>query len=344
MESTFYDIEHTSGQKAGEQRSSLAIRTLAAAILQTTVLDRQVYIDQNRPTFYVRIRALVEMDRLNDAIRHLYHKDLQTSRALQLRSENTQLRNEVAQLRRSSHPNPRENFIQIETPEKLREAARLSSTWPSKIDLTTRAIAANPRDHVAYAMRGHSFLGLARTDGSITQADRLRFLNLARSDFSMSLSVNATNTWALFGLGEMFVEMDQYEAAVDAYWRLLQVDPLFDLGRQRMLAAAVALARARIDQARWPLALPPLDLLLGEEPRPTWVPQQAEAYLMRSLVHTALRQPDLAAKDLTTLLEHVPDHGDALYRRGRLYQQVGAEDSAQQDLARACRLGIRKAC
>lgn len=342
IESAFYDVEHSGGRKSADQRSSLTIRTLAAAILHTTVLDREVHIEQGRPALYVRIRTIIETDRLNDAIRHLYHQDLQLSQSVQLQHENAQLKDEVAHLRHVQFARRGVNFIQIESPERLRQAALLSSTWSNKIDLTTRAITVNPRDHIAYAMRGHALLGMART--TITRTDRTRLLNLAHSDFSMSLSVNAAHSWALFGLGEMFALSDQYEAAVDAYWRLLQVDPLFDLGRQRMLAAAVALAHTRINQAQWPLALPPLNLLLGEEPLPTWVAQQAEAYLLRSQIFTALRQPALAEKDLTTLLKFAPDHRDALYRRGRLYEQVGAGDFGRKDLAQACRLGVREAC
>ena len=61
LESTFLDVEKTAGEKSF-QTSSLEIRTIAAAVTKTEVLESRRSFDNDRPSFYVRIRAVVDLD------------------------------------------------------------------------------------------------------------------------------------------------------------------------------------------------------------------------------------------------------------------------------------------
>src|SRR3982751_4712162 len=67
LESTFLDYEKAA-KGEHEQTSSLRIRTLAAAITRTDILESRRSFQHDRPVFFVRIRALVNLDSLKDAI------------------------------------------------------------------------------------------------------------------------------------------------------------------------------------------------------------------------------------------------------------------------------------
>src|SRR5262245_34277885 len=70
LESTFHDVEKESGGRTS-QTSSLEIRTIAAAITQTEILESGRTFENDRPVFFVRIRATVNLDSLADAIKRL---------------------------------------------------------------------------------------------------------------------------------------------------------------------------------------------------------------------------------------------------------------------------------
>ncbi|MEP6934899.1 MAG: hypothetical protein ABI988_13325 [Nitrospirota bacterium] len=56
LETTFHDVEKESGGRS-TQTSSLEIRTIAAAITETEILESRCSFELNRPVFFVRIRA-----------------------------------------------------------------------------------------------------------------------------------------------------------------------------------------------------------------------------------------------------------------------------------------------
>src|SRR6185295_20221858 len=70
LESTFLDVEKESGGKS-TQTSSLEIRTIAAAITETEILESRRSFELDRPVFFVRIRATVNLSSLAEAIRRL---------------------------------------------------------------------------------------------------------------------------------------------------------------------------------------------------------------------------------------------------------------------------------
>ena len=68
LESTFHDVEKASGEKT-TQASSLEIRTIAAAITETEILESRRSFEHDRPVFHMRIRATVDIGSLAEAIR-----------------------------------------------------------------------------------------------------------------------------------------------------------------------------------------------------------------------------------------------------------------------------------
>ena len=68
LESSFHDYEAVRNGTS-TQISSLEIRTLAAAITKTDILESRRSFENDRPVFTIRIRAVVNLDQLQDAIR-----------------------------------------------------------------------------------------------------------------------------------------------------------------------------------------------------------------------------------------------------------------------------------
>ena len=99
LESTFHDVEKESGGRTS-QTSSLEIRTIAAAITQTEILESGRTFDNDRPVFFVRIRATVNLDSLADAIKRLKSDEQLARHFRQLQQENYELRAQLQELAR----------------------------------------------------------------------------------------------------------------------------------------------------------------------------------------------------------------------------------------------------
>jgi hypothetical protein len=66
LESTFYDVEQESYGRT-TRNTSLEIRTIAAAITETEILDSRRSFENERPVFFIRIRASVDLHNLAEA-------------------------------------------------------------------------------------------------------------------------------------------------------------------------------------------------------------------------------------------------------------------------------------
>ena len=90
LESTFHDVEKESGGRS-TQTSSLEIRTIAAAITETEILESRRSFELDRPVFFVRIRATVNLSGLAEAIRRLQSDQQLAQHFRRLQQENHQV-------------------------------------------------------------------------------------------------------------------------------------------------------------------------------------------------------------------------------------------------------------
>lgn len=97
LKSTFHDVEKESGEES-TQASSLEIRTIAAAITETEILESRRSFELDRPVFFVRIRATVNISSLAEAIRRLQSDQQLAQHFRQLQQENHQLRSRLQEL------------------------------------------------------------------------------------------------------------------------------------------------------------------------------------------------------------------------------------------------------
>jgi hypothetical protein len=97
LESTFHDVEKESGGRS-TQTSLLEIRTIAAAVTETEILESRRSFELDRPVFFVRIRATANVSSLAEAIRRLQSDQQLAQHFRQLQQENHQLRSQLQEL------------------------------------------------------------------------------------------------------------------------------------------------------------------------------------------------------------------------------------------------------
>lgn len=84
--------------------SSLSVHTIAAAITKTEILEQRRTLEGERLSFYVKIKATVDLDTLEEAIRHrkAYEELAEHDRRLDM--ENSRLKAELDELRNQTRP------------------------------------------------------------------------------------------------------------------------------------------------------------------------------------------------------------------------------------------------
>lgn len=97
LESTFHDVGMESGGRS-TQASSLEIRTIAAAITETEILQSRRSFELDRPVFFVRIRATVNLSSLAEAIHRLQSDQNLAQHFRQLQQKNHRMRSQLQEL------------------------------------------------------------------------------------------------------------------------------------------------------------------------------------------------------------------------------------------------------
>ena len=351
LESTFLDYEKASkGERI--QTSSLQIRTLAAAITRTEILESRRSFENDRPAFFVRIRALVNLDYLQDAIRR-WQSDRQLAEHFrQLQTENARLKTQLQELQ-ARPAGVRILTIQPVPQSGTRERARaLVSTaveahdLTQKLDLTSQAAALDPQSADPLIVRGQTYLQLisAAYSNHSKASDYSVYIDEARMDFDRALLIDSNNTWALLGKGDVNRWLERPKQAVAAYEQALVLNPFFDLARHRLMTLHTTEARKLMASKQWSTALDLINSVLQQPVAESWVPYQKEAILLRAELYNKLNQPAEAIGDLGVVLAVDPSNITALLARARLYRDRMQGQPAKDDFEHACLLGSSEAC
>ena len=351
LESTFLDVEKDSGGRVS-QTSSLEIRTIAAAITQTEILESRRSFENERPVFFIRIRATVNLDSLAEAVRRMKSDEQLARHFRQLQQENHQLRAQLQDLQSQPsgvrtlviEPTGRgETYYRTRT---LLDQAIHTNNLTDKIALTSEAIDLDGRQVESLIVRGQTFLQLVSLAFSQHKktADYEPYLYKAKADFDHAVTIDNKNAWAWLGQGDVYSWLKRTEDAATSYERVLELDPFFDVARQRLIGLYTTQARRQAEAKQWQPALGTLKKLLSTETSESWIPYQKEAYLLRSEIHVKLNQPEQAIDDLSTVIRVDPTNANALLTRAKLYRERLQGRLAKDDLERACVLGSIHAC
>jgi len=351
LETTFHDVEKESGGRS-TQISSLEIRTIAAAVTETEILESRRSFELDRPVFFVRIRATVNVSSLTEAIRRLQSDQQLAQNFRQLQQENHQLRSQLQELQqrpigvRMLAIDPNGKSASHQRARAMLETALHTSNLRDKIQFSTDATTLDDRYVDPLIVRGQTYLRLVSLAFS-QQAQALvyaDYLDKARIDFDRAITLNAKNVWAWVGKGDVLTWLKQLDEAAAAYEQALELDPFADIARQPLIGVYTTQARRQADAKSWHLALATLKKLLNAETPESWIPYQKEAYALRSEIYLKLNQPEQAIEDLSTVIRVDPTNAAALVTRAKLYQERLQGRLAKDDLERACVLGSTPAC
>jgi tetratricopeptide (TPR) repeat protein len=351
LESTFQDVEKESGGRS-TQTSSLEIRTIAAAVTETEILESRRSFELDRPVFFIRIRATVNLSSLAEAIRRLQSDQQLAQHFRQLQQENHQLRSQLQELQQQPigvrmlaiEPNGKSASHQ-RARAMLETALHTPNLW-DKIQLSTDAATLDDRYVDPLIVRGQTYLRLVSLAFSqqAQTSDYTDYLDKARIDFDRAVTLDAKNVWTWVGKGDVLTWMKQLDEAAAAYEQVLELDPFADIARQRLIGVYTTQARRQADTKSWDHALTTLKKLLNAQTPESWIPYQKEAYALRSEIYLKLNQPEQAIEDLSTVIRVDPTNAAVLVARAKLYRGRLQGRLAKDDLERACVLGSIPAC
>jgi tetratricopeptide (TPR) repeat protein len=351
LETTFHDVEKESGGRS-TQISSLEIRTIAAAVTETEILESRRSFELDRPVFFVRIRATVNVSSLTEAIRRLQSDQQLAQNFRQLQQENHQLRSQLQELQqrpigvRMLAIDPNGKSASHQRARAMLETALHTSNLRDKIQFSTDAATLDDRYVDPLIVRGQTYLRLVSLAFS-QQAQALvyaDYLDKARMDFDRAITLDTKNVWAWVGKGDVLTWLKQLDEAAAAYEQALELDPFADIARQPLIGVYTTQARRQADAKSWHQALATLKKLLNAETPESWIPYQKEAYALRSEIYLKLNQPERAIEDLSTVIRVDPTNAAALVTRAKLYRERLQGRLAKDDLERACVLGSIPAC
>ena len=351
IEASSQDVETISGGKTS-RTNSLGVRTIAAAVTATEILETRRSLENDRLVFYVKIRATIEMDKLEAAIKRLKSDEQLAIHDRQLQAENSQLKTQLDRLRRQlydsspSQNEPTQELRNRRLASELAQSAIRTRNLPEKISLASQAIAADDRYVDAYIIRGQTYLRVASLafSNKNKRTEQDSYAERALSDFDRAVTLDPASAWALLGRGDAYTWHRKMQEAAGDYERVLQLDPLFDVARQRLIALYTTLARKQTAAKHWRQALATLDKLLGTETAQSWVVLQKEAYLLRGQIYVQLGELERAVDDLSTVVRVDPTNVQAFLLRAKLYQRQMQGRLAKDDFERACVLGSEEAC
>jgi tetratricopeptide (TPR) repeat protein len=349
IEATSEDVEkHADGKTS--RLNSLSVRTIAAAITETEFLEKRRALEGDRIVFYVKIKATINLDALEDAIKRQKAYEQLAEHHHLLLAENSQLKSELdalrAQLRGSRTVVSLKGQIRNRrAATELVHAAVQSREFPEKITLATKAITADDQYVDAYVVRGQTYLSIASSNSKKSPRTELNeYADRAIADFDRALTLDQSSPWALLGRGDAFTWKKQTEEAAKNYERALEADPMFDIAQQRLIALHTATAKKQIAARQWRQALATLDPLLGSDESPGWTYQKRDAHMLRSQVYAHLDKLQQAVDELTVVLRVDPANRHALLFRAKLYERLQQGSSSKNDFDRACSLGSDEAC
>ena len=351
LEATFHDVEQSTGDKS-THTSALEIRTLAAAITKTEILESRRFFENDRPTFFIRIRAVINLDSLKEAILRWRSEQQFAEHFRQLQKENADLKAQLQELTAApagvrtliiEPPGRREAHEQART---LVESAIQTLNLRQKIDLTTQATILDPQSVDSLIVRGQTYLRLVSATYSNTSrpSEYSEYIDKARMDFDRALIIDQKNTWALLGQGDVNTWLKRPGDAAHSYEQALALNPFFDIARHRLIRVHTTQARTLMAAKQWSSALAVLQKLLPPQMPDSWLPDHKEAFLLRSEIYQKLNQPAHAIDDLSVVLQIEPTYVQALLSRAKLYQEQLQGRLAKEDFEQACILRLAEAC
>ena len=351
LEATFHDVEKESRGRS-TRTTSLEIRTIAAAITETEILESRRSFENDRPVFFLRIRATVDLQNLAQAVRRLQSDAQLAQHFHQLQQENRQLHTQLRELQQQPigvRMLAIDSGGQSQSAQQARgllETALHTQDLREKIRLVSEASRLDVESAEPLIVRGQIYLRL--TSLAYSQhgkpEDYTEHVEKAKADFDRAVQLDDKNAWGWVGKGDVRTWLKQLDGAAASYEHALVIDPFFDVARQRLINVYTTQARRQAKGKHWQQALATLKRLLDAQTPESWIPYQKEAYLLRSDILLKLNRSEQALEDLSTVIRVDPTNVGALVTRANLYRNHLQGQLAKNDFEHACVLGSIPAC
>ncbi len=309
------------------------IKVLASGIMEVTILDKKRTIVGDGLNFWVKIKAKVNPDNLDEMVKKVKDKSVVDDyKKIQADYDKSQreieeLKKQLAQAKNEGEKkqveakitNEDKRFQAIDWFQKGYQHG-LNKEYDSAIEAYTNAIALDPNYVFAYNNRGLAYDNKGQYDRAIEDYNKAIALdpNLATAYYNRGLAYAA-------GKG-------QYDMAIEDYNKAIALDPnLATAYYNRGLAYAAGKGQYDMAIEDWSKAIA-LD------------PNYAFAYNNRGVAYNNKGQYDRAIEDYNKAIALNPNYANAYTNRGNAYKNKGQNDRAISDFQKACDMGDKNGC
>lgn len=215
------------------------VKVIASGIMEVTILDKRRIVEGNNINFWVKIRAIVTTDKIEDMAAKIkdmsmaedykrlqddYDKSQQEITALKQQLEQAKTDSDRQRIR--DQITDSEGLFQANTWLEQGNQRMAARQYHAAINAYTEAIHMNPRFGQAYVRRGmaHTYAGEYHE---------------AMMDFDRALDISPQLALAYFGQGRVYEKTWERHLAIDAYRRFLEYatsdqQPYIDIARHRL--------------------------------------------------------------------------------------------------------------
>ncbi len=199
------------------------IQVLASGIIEVTILDKKRTVVGDGINFWVKIKARVQQDRIEEMAKKVKEKStVEDYKRLQenyddLSRQIVILKNQLKEAMSA------ESKMQIEAKiieqEKIFKAnewlerGNKEENYHDKIEAYTRAIALNPNLKEAYSYRAYAFIFLGQKDKAI-------------EDLTKVIALDPNDEYAFQNRGDAYIDLGNIEMGFGDYDRWVSMDPL----------------------------------------------------------------------------------------------------------------------
>lgn len=350
------------------------VKVLASGTIEVTILDKKRTIVGDGFRFWVKIKAMVSPDKMNEMARNVKEKSvIEDYKKIQREYEKNQ--KEMEELKKelalAKGDTAKKN---VETRIASEEKRFQANEWFEKglrhtvgneedrgIEEYTNAIALNPDYAEAYNNRGIAYYNRGLDTGDQRQFEQ------AVKDFRKVVVLKPGSYSAYFAQGAIYIHQEEYDKAIGELNKAIALNPEEDVAyvgrgfiytqeKSKDVSKAVAdfsrvIARGGqwssiaysnrggvfLNEKQYYKAADDFNKAIELSPR------NANAYLGRGLTLAIKKQFSRAIEDLNRAIDLNPKKADAYNIRGMVYAEIG-NPRAISDFQKACDMGSEKGC
>ena len=308
------------------------IQVLASGIMEVEILDKKRTIVGDGFRFWVKIKATVNPDRIQEMAKKVKEKSvIDDYKKIQEAYDKSQkeieeLKKQLAQAKDKKEKKKVE--AKISDDERMFQANEwfdkgyqhyLNKEYDKAIEAYTSAIAINPNYAKAHYNRGTVY---GKEKG---------LHDKAIEDFNKAIALNPNLAEAYNNRGAAYGNKGQYDRAIEDYNKASTLNPNFaEAYNNRGIAYA--------DKGHYDRAIEDSNKSIALDPN------YAKAYYTRGLAYGKKGQYDRSIEDFNKAIALNPNDAKAYAARGLAYAILGVIDRAISDLQKACDMGDENGC